>query len=462
MNHPPLDPLAARGLEGFSEDFKARRITSEEATMAYLSRIAALDERLCAFEYVAHESALATARAIDALYASGTYLGPLMGAPIAIKDVFAITGMPKPRVGSRLDLTALIGDADGPFIVSLRRAGCVFLGQTKAVELCLGITGVSAPLGTPWNPNDMANHRAPGGSSSGSGVAVAAGLCAFAIGSDSGGSIRVPAAFNGVFGLKTTAGLWPTEGVFPLDARVDSIGLLTKSATDAMLAYQTISTHLNGINSHVAIDPVEIDRLRFGIPDNYFYEGLAEEVEQAVGAVTDTLIERGVRFDKINVPEADEREGYFPVSMPASLLATLGIDQFQGQKHIMDPVVAKRVETGLDARAYDYIRLEEKRQRSIAKVKDRFKGFDAWVSPTTVGYPPLIEEFDDPKAALSLAMGMTRNTQPGNYLGLCAVSLPIPQADGKLPIGYQVMGTANSDAQLLAIAVAIEKALRIR
>jgi aspartyl-tRNA(Asn)/glutamyl-tRNA(Gln) amidotransferase subunit A len=459
MNQIPPDPLAERGLQGYVDDFRSGRVTAEQTTAAYLARIAALDEKYHAFEYVAHQSALATARAIDALRAAGTYLGPLMGVPVAIKDVFAITGMPQPKVGSKLDLTKLIGTADGPFIEALRRAGCIFLGQTKAVELCLGITGVSAPLGTPWNASDTTYHRAPGGSSSGSGVAVAAGLCAFSIGSDSGGSIRVPAAYNGIFGLKTTTGLWPTEGAFPLDTQVDSIGLLTKTAMDALIAFEAINRFLDGINKRTEADPINIDRLRLGVPEDYFYKDLAPEVAEAVAGVNHALTRLGARLDKIDVPEAPEREDYFPVSMPASLLATLGVDEFEAQKHGMDPVVAKRVSTGLDIKAHEYIRLEQKRQRSIANVKNRFKGYDAWVGPTTVGYPPRLEEFDDPKAALSLALGMTRNTQPANYLELCAVSMPIPQAAGQLPIGYQIMGTGGSDARLLAIAVAVEKAL---
>ena len=460
MSSLPSDPLALSGLEGFSKDFKSGRVTSEQATTAYLARIDALDPKLGAFQHVAHESALATARAIDALYASGTYLGPLMGAPVAIKDIFSITGMPHPNAGSKLDLSNLMGDAEGPFIEALRRAGCVFLGQTKAVEFCLGITGVSAPLGTPWNASDPDHHRVPGGSSSGSGVAVGAGLCAFAIGSDTGGSIRVPAAYNGAFGLKTTIGLWPTEGVFPLDGRLDTIGLITKSATDAFLAYQAINTCLDGLNHRIENEPVELDRLRFGLPENYFYDDLDKEVAQAVNGVNQTLTGLGVRLDKISVPEASEREAYFPVALPVSLLAKLGVEGYEAGKRMMDSVVAQRIESGLERKAHDYIRLEEKRQRSVATVKRRFKGFDAWVSPTTTGYPPLLTDLDDPAMALKLALGMTRNTQPANYLDLCAVTVPIPQPKGQLPIGYQIMAAGGSDTKLLAIAIAVEKALR--
>ncbi|RTZ41558.1 amidase [Candidimonas sp. SYP-B2681] len=453
------DPLAYRGLAGFAEDFRAGRVTSLAVTQAYLARIDAWDGKLGAFQHVAHASALATAKAIDALYAAGTYLGPLMGVPVAIKDVFTIHGMPAPKVGSRMQLPQVTGEEEGPFIQALRRAGCVFLGQTKAVELCLGITGVSAPLGTPWNPYDLDHHRVPGGSSAGSGVAAGAGLCAFAIGTDSGGSVRVPAAYNGVVGLKTTAGLWPTQGGFPLDPRVDSIGLLTKSAVDAAIAFHAISSCLNGPAQAQRVPLIELDGLRLGVPENYFFDGLSDQVAQSIVLTQRLLQESGARLKKVNVPEAGEREAYFPVAMPASILATLGADAFNQQKALMDPVVGTRVATGLQTKAYEYLALEEKRQHSIAVVDQRFNAFDAWVSPTTVGPAPLLSDFDDPAIALSHALGMTRNTQPANYLALCAISLPMPQHEAELPIGIQLMGRGKSDATLLAIAVAVENAI---
>jgi aspartyl-tRNA(Asn)/glutamyl-tRNA(Gln) amidotransferase subunit A len=456
----PNDPLAGKGLKGFAADFRAGRISSEHATRAYLERIKALDPKLQAFEHVAHDSALAAARAIDALYAAGTDLGPLMGVPIAIKDVFTINGMPAPHVGSNMPLPNLTGNTEGPFIQALRRAGCVFLGQTKAVELCLGINGVSTPRGTPWNAADMEHHRAPGGSSSGSGVAVGAGLCAFAIGSDSGGSVRVPAAFNGVFGYKSTARFWPSQGAFPLDPPVDTIGLLTPSARDAQIAFETVSLYLDGILGQTRIDPVLIDRLRLGIPSNYFFDGLDPAVSRAFDTARQKLAATGLRTDAVDIPEANERDGYFPLSMPSSLLGILGVDFFQKNKHLMDQVVARRVASGMDVKAHDYIRIERKRQASIARVRERFQGFDAWIAPTTLTPAPLLSEFDDPENAMKLALGMTHNTQPANYLELCAVSLPVPGEKGALPVGLQLMAKGGSDAQLLAIAVAVEESLQ--
>ncbi|PLC52126.1 amidase [Pollutimonas nitritireducens] len=455
MKDLPLDPFSESGLEGFAKDFRAGKVTSEEVTKIYLERIEKLDSKLQAYESVAAESALATARAMDLLIKSGTDLGPLMGVPVAIKDVFLISHMPRPHVGSNMELPDILGFEEATFIKALRKAGCVLLGQTKAVELCLGITGHSAPRGTPWNPTDMENQRAPGGSSSGSGVAMAAGLCAFAIGSDSGGSVRVPAAFNGVFGLKTTAGLWPTDGAFPLDPRVDSIGLLTRSAKDALLAFKTISSVLFGCGYQPRRSGARLDRLCLGVPQNHFGDNLNPKISEAFLVANEQLKAQGCLLEDIVVPEAPERAGYFPVSMPSSLLSVLGMENFLAQKHLMDPVIAKRVESGLDVKAYTFLALEDKRTKSRAAVEERFIGYDAWVSPTTADFAPLISDLEDPEKGMQLALGMTQNTQPANHLGLCSISLPLP-VDG-LPIGYQLMGAPDTDLKLLEIAVEIEK-----
>ncbi len=457
MNDLPLDPFAESGLEGFAKDFRSGKVTSEEVTRIYLERIRKLDSKLGAYESVAEESALATAKAMDILIQSGTDLGPLMGVPVAIKDIFVISGMPGPKVGSNIELPDIIGSEEATFIQALRKAGCVFLGQTKAVELCLGITGHSSPRGTPWNPSDMENHRAPGGSSSGSGVAMAAGLCALAIGSDSGGSVRVPAAFNGIFGLKTTAGLWPTDGAFPLDPRVDSIGLLTNSAKDALLAFDTISSILFGCQYESRPSGARLDRLCLGVPENHFGDNLNPKIGEAFQAANKHLKEKGCLLETLTVPEAPERAGYFPVSMPSALLSILGTENFLAQKGVMDPVIAKRVESGLEIKAYEFLALEDKRTASRKKVAERFIGFDAWVSPTTADFPPLVSDLEDPEKGMKLALGMTQNTQPSNYLGLCAVSLPLP-VEG-LPIGYQLMGAPDTDRKLLEMAVAIEASL---
>lgn len=255
------DPLAD-GLARFAARFRSGEMTLEKATRAYLARIEALDERLSAYQHVAPEQALATACAMDTLRIAGTDLGPLMGVPASVKDLIVVDGMPT-AAGTKLDVADLVG-REGPSVARLKQGGCVILGKTKTVEFALGITGVSAPCGTPWNPSDAKTQRLPGGSSSGAGVATVAGLCAFAIGSDTGGSVRVPAALGGGFGLKTSVGLWSNAGGFPLAPHLDSIGLLTKSASDAAIAFAELT-------GEPPIRPARLDALRFGEPTSYFF-----------------------------------------------------------------------------------------------------------------------------------------------------------------------------------------------
>ncbi len=223
MGTLPADPLADGGITAFGRRLRQGEISAELATNSYLQRIETLEPRLQAFEHVAAEEALAAAQAIDRLLAAGTDLGPLMGVPVAIKDLFAVEGMPT-TAGSNIDVIDIIGP-EGSFVKNLKRAGCVILGKTKTVEFALGAAGTNRVRGTPRNPWDAKVFRVPGGSSSGSAVAVATGMCGFAIGSDTGGSVRIPAALCGTIGLKTTVGLWPLDGVFPLAPSFDTIGL---------------------------------------------------------------------------------------------------------------------------------------------------------------------------------------------------------------------------------------------
>lgn len=455
VTNDDISPVYPGGVIAFSKDFRNGKISSEEITRTYLERIKRLDNHFGAFEYVNYDAAIKTAQAMDILRNSGVYLGPLMGVPIAIKDVFLIDNMPYPKVGSNMELPDILGNEEGPFIKALRSAGCVFLGSTKTVEFCLGITGVSSPRGTPWCSADVLNKRFPGGSSSGSGVAVGANLCMFAIGSDSGGSVRVPASFNGIFGLKTSFGLWPTDGVFPLDETVDSIGLLTQSAKDARLIFETLSLILYpNQDTHSDID-VDLKKVKLGLPSNHFNNGLSLTVQDSFEKANKLLKTAGVSFESLNLHGAEERKDYFPFTMPTNLLAVLGVERFISNKDKMDPVIANRIESGLNIEAHKYLNLINKRREYIISAHNQIRSFDAIVSPTTTIQSPLVSEAEDTTKGLSLALGMTQNTQPANYLELCAVSMPIP-CDG-LPIGYQLMAKKNEEVKLLNLAVAIEK-----
>jgi aspartyl-tRNA(Asn)/glutamyl-tRNA(Gln) amidotransferase subunit A len=453
----PNDPVVTLGIDGFAAALRRGDVTSEQAVRDYLARIKALNPLLGAFEHVDAKRAVATARAMDGLLACGVDLGPLMGLPISVKDLFVIDGMPT-YAGSNLPISDRLGKQEGTFIRALREAGCVILGTTRMVEFALGITGHSTSRGTPWNPWDDQQHRLPGGSSSGAGVALVAGLCALSVGSDTGGSVRVPAAMNGLFGLKTTVGLWPTDGAFPLEPDTDSIGLLTRSAADAAIAFKALNRRINP-DQDIHYPAIDLERIAFGIPEHYLLDGLDPDMEVAFASATARLEQSGAMLRKINIPNVDGRERYFPLTMAARLLAWLGEDTFYEHRELIDPVIRARIERGLNTTAHRYLAIVAERQQHIAMADPLFENIDVIISPTTQSAAMPVDVLENSDMAMQAAMGMTRNTQPANYFGWCAVTLPMGLNDDGLPLGLQLNAPPASESRLLAIAAAVESVL---
>ena len=441
------DPLDDGGIAGFGERLRDGKTTAEAATRAYLERIEALEPRLGVFEFVAVESALNAARALDGLLAAGTDLGPLMGVPVAIKDIFAVDSMPV-TAGSNIDVADLIG-TEGSFVASLRKAGCVIVGKVKTVEFAAGGTGINYARGTPWNPWDAETQREPSGSSSGSGVAVAAGLCAFAIGSDTTGSVRGPAAHCGVFGLKTTKGLWPTDGVFPLAPTLDTIGPLTKTAADCAVIFAALT-------GQPLAKPVAPDGLRLGKPTALFYDDLDADVERCTAAALDALTEAGVEIVPVEIPEAAEVVESFAFFLPTELIAGLGRERFEAERAKMDPVVASRAAEGVDVTADTYIKLLWRHRELCRIAAERMEGFDGWVTPTRPTLPPPVVGRAEAEAKLPMAPNRWPNTPAVSFFGLCGTSSPIHALGAKLPVGLQVMCPAGADSAALSIALMIE------
>ena len=454
MTSLPANPLEPGGIAGFGTRLREGAITAEAATAAYLGRIEALEPRLDAFECVLAAQALAAARALDGLLAAGTDLGPLMGVPVSVKDLFAIDGTPT-TAGSNLDLADVIGP-EGPFIESVKRAGCVILGKTRMPEFAMGSAGgrggVSHLRGSPWNPWDSETQRAPGVSSSGSAVAVAAGLSGFSIGTDTGGSVRGPAAMCGIFGLKTTAGRWPTAGMFPQSPALDTIGPMTRSAADAAVVFAALT-------GGAVPTPHPARGLRLGKPRDYFYEELDPAVETCMAAALCVLEDAGVTIVPTDVPEAAEPKRDFGAYVPADLIAVIGRERFRAGRQRMDPLVAPRVAQGLEVLADQYIRLEWRRQALVRIAETRMRDFDGWVIPTAAMVAPPVAEIagrDFDALMAEMAARKTHRRQAVNYFGMCATSSPIQALGSALPVGLQIVCRANHEAKALSIALMVE------
>ncbi|MBI4182432.1 MAG: amidase [Proteobacteria bacterium] len=442
----PEDPFEPGGLAGFGRRLRAGETTVEAATEAHLKRIAALDPRLGAFEHVAAEGALRTARALDRLLASGTDLGPLMGVTVALKDLIAVEGMPT-TAGSRVAVADLIG-GEGSFVKALRRAGCVILGKTRTVEFARGAAGINRVRGTPVNPWDARAHRIPGGSSSGAAVAAAAGLAGLNVGTDTGGSVRGPAAFCGVFGLKTSKGLWGIDGIFPNAPSFDTVGLLTSSAADAALAFAALT-------GGPPPRPARLAGLKFGRPVNHFFDGLDPVVAECTEATIARLAAAGAEILPVDVPEAGERLDFLRLCA-AEFLASLGRERFLAERERMEPLTVARALPALEMKADEALRVLNRHRELVALYRERMAGFDAWIGPTATLVAPTLAEVADVEKGLALEARLGVNTHLVSFFGLSATTTPIQGRGAALPVGLQVICAGGEDRRALAVALAVE------
>lgn len=441
------DDLFSQGITAWASRVRNKELSFSDTVELCLT-VANANSQLDAFEILDSERALNTAKAMDTLLASGTDLGPLMGLPFGVKDIIAAEGLPTTN-GSNSNSAHLTG-TEGSVVKALKAAGAIVLGKTKTVEFAFGATGVNESRGTPWNPVDRKVHRMPGGSSSGSAVAVAAGIVGFALGTDTGGSIRIPACVTGIVGHKTTVGRWPTDGIFPLSPTLDSVGPLVRTVEDAALLH----TLMTGESVHVKHS---VAGLRFGVPSSLFLDDLEQSVTDDFERCCDALVEAGaIRYD-MDFPEAVERAYLIPNIVGAEIMATLTPEMFADIRDGMDTVSAQRASHGLQVSAVEYIASQKRRLHLENKAHATFNELDCWLSPTVPFEPIAIADIESGKLH-ERALQASRNTQPGNIFGFCATSIPM-QRDG-LPTGLQIMMPKNLDSELLSLTLAVQKVIR--
>ena len=441
-------PLFAHGLDALAVALRHGEMTSLALVEATLARIDTLEPQLQAFTHVDRDRALEHARAIDLLRHTGVDLGPLMGVPVAVKDLYSIDGMPS-TAGSQIDIQDLI-PPQGSFVHALQRAGCVLLGKTRTTEFALGGYNLNRP--PPWNPCDLQEARMTGGSSHGSAVAMAAGLAGFTVGSDTGGSVRWPAALCGVVGYKSSVSHWPRDGIFPLSPLMDSVGIFTASAHDAA----AVEAALAGRTRQA---PKPISSLCLALPAQH----VMDHLDPAVAACFDEALRRlrhaGARIVTLELPEASEINAVFRCLVPVDLLAFLGRERMRLQWERLDPVAAQRLQAALDVPADDYVRMAMRQKALAHLIRERSRGLDAWIMPTVPVLPQPISRYttvDEVAAWNALA---SQNTRPCNLFDQCGISLPIHHLGAALPVGLQLCASNGHDVALLQTAVAVESAL---
>jgi aspartyl-tRNA(Asn)/glutamyl-tRNA(Gln) amidotransferase subunit A len=421
-----------------------RRRDRLEQSLARIADPKGEGARVCLTVY--GDTARAAADASDARAARGHSLGSLDGVIVSIKDLFDVAGEPT-RAGSKiLAEEAAPAASDALIVQRLRQAGAIIVAKTNMTEFAFSGIGANPHFGTPGNPRDRG--RVPGGSSAGAPVAVADGMCDIAIGTDTGGSVRIPAALCGLVGFKPSRQRVPTEGAFPLSKTLDSIGPIARSVADCAKA--------DAIMAGEEFTPLESSALagvRFGLPEGLLLERLDDIVAPAFKAAVARLDAGGVRLGHEKLPLLDdwvavnERGGVIPPEACA-----VHRDRLRRRAADIDPNVRIRIERGCAVSEADLAETLRERRRLVAAMDARLDGLDALVMPTAAIVAPTIAEVDDAKVFAVRNAAVLRNTSMVNFFDLCAISLPL---SASLPVGLMLVARNGQDRQLLRIADAV-------
>ena len=442
-------PIAALGRSLAEGKTTSRRLVEEA-----LARIAdANGEGGRAFTKVHAQSALLAAEASDRLRKQGVVPSPLAGLPVSIKDLFDIAG-DVTTAGSKILRDRPAAAADAVAVARLRAAGAVVIGRSNMTEFAFSGIGINPHYGTPANPYDRAARRIPGGSSSGAAVSVSDGMAAFALGTDTGGSVRIPAALCGIAGFKPTTARVPREGAFPLSTTLDSVGPLAPTVACCATIFQVLAGEVPRPPA-----PAALSGMRLGVPKNQMLEDLDIEVSEAFQSALQRLSRRGARIVDVAVPEFD-----------AAVKANLGGGisppeayavhrRWVERERDFDPRVLERILRGASVSAADYIDLLANRAQLMKRFARSHYEVDALIMPTVPRIAPRIEELERNPESFRLANGsMLRNTNLINFLDGCALSLPI-QPPRTAPVGLMVVGFAGEDERVFSAGLTLEATL---
>jgi aspartyl-tRNA(Asn)/glutamyl-tRNA(Gln) amidotransferase subunit A len=461
------EDLAFLSIKQLAPLLAKRKLSPVEVTDAVLHRIARLNPALNAFLTVMEKDARLAARRAEREILRGRYRGPLHGVPVSLKDNVATRGA-RTTAGSTI-LAEFVPGLDATVVRRLRRAGAVLIGKTNLHEFAYGVTTNNPHYGPARNPWQL--DRMTGGSSGGSAAALAAGLCYGSVGSDTGGSIRIPAALCGVVGLKPTFGRVSCYGVVPLAPSLDHLGPLARSVMDvaillaAMAGYDSRDQHsirrpVPDYAGNLGRRRAGKGRFRLGWPRDYFFDRVEPAVERAVEQAARGFERLGAEIEKVSLPHAAESE---EVSTQIAFAEATHIHRaagwFPARAEEYSTEVRERLEKGAEIRAVDYLRALEGRRAIAADFARALESVDAILAPTVPLAAPAIE-------AKTVRLGgreetvraaLIRLNRPANLIGLPAISVPCGRTTEGLPIGLQLIGRAFAEAELLAMAHAYEQ-----
>ena len=423
------------------------------------------------------DGALRQADAVDGAVSRGEDPGPLAGITVSVKDLYGVEGLPI-RAGTKRELPAR-WQREGFLVRTLRRLGAVIVGKTHTVELAFGGVGLNPNTGTPVNPWDPERHRAPGGSSSGAGVSLWERSAMIALGSDTGGSVRIPASATGVVGHRHTTGRWPTDGVVPLSTTLDSVGLLTHTAADSRHVFSLVDRFAPGGasgrgrqapghhddnhgNAPAPPHPDHIRGLRIGLPRSGLWRETEPEIAATVRQALDELADAGAHLFEVDAPELQEAgERYLAGELVQPERSESLERHLPGWTEILDPIIGKRLEAAHGVTAIEYVAILRLRRRLSASIHARMDAgeVDLLATPTLPITPPTLASLSELDVYRAVNRSMLSGTGPASMLDLCAVTLPAGLDRHGMPTGLQLIGRSGSDHALLARAAAAETVL---
>lgn len=438
--------------------FEAGTADPREVTEEFLERAGLLDPDNRVYVRLLERRARWEADAASDRARRGLRRHALDGVPLSWKDLFDVAG--EATAAGSLALKSRVPERDAEVLARATRLGSVALGKTTMTELAFSGLGINPKFGTPANPHDAKIERVPGGSSAGAGVSVAAGLAPAAIGTDTGGSVRIPAAWNGLVGLKTSAGRLPLKGTVPLSPTFDTVGPLAKDAEDA----NALLALLEGRAAR-PLHAADLSRATFWLPQGgVVWESVEPPIRSALDNAIRRLVRAGARIAEHPLPELDEVHA-LAWDPKASRLVAEAYAQWGGmlaanESLIYHPVF-ERVMAGEKLMAGDLVRADLKRRDIAARYLAATAGVDAVILPTVAIAPPPIAELEAGGEPYGRANRLAlRNTTIGNQLGLAALSLPCGQDDNGLPIGLMLQAAPGTEEKLLSLALALERLLK--
>lgn len=447
-NAPTLATLAA--------DLDSGRTSARKLVDECLAKIADTSgEGIRTFIHVDAEAAIEAAEAMDRLREVNAAPSPYAGIPISIKDLFDIRGQVT-RAGSRALDDSAPAEADAPVVARLRRAGFVVIGRTNMTEFAYSGMGINPHYSTPKSAWQRNVGHVPGGSSSGAAVSVADGMAHGALGTDTGGSCRIPAAYNGIVGFKPTQRRVPLDGGVPLSFTLDSFGPLARTVAccavlDAVLANEAI----------VPLQPRSIKGMRLAVPTTVALDELDDEVARTFERALETLSRQGALIERIEVPE------FLDVGVMNAKGGFAAAESYAWHRYLIaakgdvyDPRVSSRILRGESISAADYIDLLNARKSLIARATVRLAPYDAVIMPTTANTPPVIADLADDKAFTKANLLSLRNCTLINMIDGCAISLPAHR-EGEVPVGLMLAASGGADRRIFELAAGMETAIRV-